>query len=114
MRGNKPQAYLSEDCRKDNGRRSRLDTAAVYFTGWYCDGSGAKPGAHALACMLDRFTLDADLASTEANGFLRARMARAAYCMAEPVTQTTDTRDTRQRRTTSPSRWSQPTAAQRW
>jgi hypothetical protein len=95
--------------------RSRLDTAAVYFTGWYCDGSGTKPGAQALACMLDRLTLDADLASTEANGFLRARMARAAYCSAEPVTQTTDTRDprdTRQRRTTSPSRWSQPTAIQ--
>lgn len=95
--------------------RSRLDTAAVYFTGWYCDGSGTKPGAQALACMLDRLTLDADLASTEANGFLRAHMARAAYCMAAPVTQTTDTRDQRdtwQRRTSSPSRWSQPTAIQ--
>jgi hypothetical protein len=90
--------------------RSRLDTAAVYFTGWYCDGSGTKPGAQALACMLDRFALDSDLASKEANGFLRARMARAAYCSAEPVTQTTDTRDTWQRRTSSPQRWSQPTA----
>jgi hypothetical protein len=91
--------------------RSRLDTVSVYFTGWYCDGSGSKPGAQALACMLDRLVLDADVASKEANGFLRARMTRAAYCAAETVTQTTDTG---QRRTTSPSRWSQPTAAQRW
>jgi hypothetical protein len=92
--------------------RSRLDTAAVYFTGWYCDGSGTKPGAQALACMLDRLALDSELASKEANGFLRARMARSSYCSAEPVTQTTDTRDARQRRTTSPQRWSQPTAIQ--
>jgi hypothetical protein len=91
--------------------RSRLDTASVYFTGWYCDGSGSRPGAQALACMLDRLVLDADVASKEANGFLRARMTRAAYCSAEAVTQTSDTG---QRRTTSPSRWSQPTAAQRW
>jgi hypothetical protein len=91
--------------------RSRLDTAAVYFTGWYCDGSGTKPGAQALACMLDRLVLDTDVASKEANGFLRTRMTKAAYCSAEAVTQTTDTG---QRRTTSPSRWSQPTAAQRW
>ncbi|HKA78965.1 MAG TPA: hypothetical protein VKD43_02990 [Xanthobacteraceae bacterium] len=91
--------------------RSRLDTAAVYFTGWYCDASGTKPGAQALACLLDRLVLDADLASKEANGFLRARMGRAAYCSAEAVTQTTDTG---QRRMSSPSRWSQPTAQQRY
>jgi hypothetical protein len=91
--------------------RSRLDTPSVYFTGWYCDGSGTKPGAQTLACMLDRLVLDADVASKEANGFLRARMSRAAYCSAEAVTQTTDTG---QRRATSPSRWSQPTAVQRW
>jgi hypothetical protein len=91
--------------------RSRLDTASIYFTGWYCDGSGSKPGAQALACMLDRLVLDADVASKEANGFLRARLTRAAYCSAEAVTQTSDTG---QRRATSPSRWSQPTAAQRW
>ena len=90
--------------------RSRLDTASVYFAGWYCDGSGAKPGAQTLACLLDRLVLDADLSSREANGFLRGRMTRAAYCSAEAVTQTSDTG---QRRTTSPSRWSQPTAAQR-
>jgi hypothetical protein len=90
--------------------RSRLDSPSVYFTGWYCDGSGTKPGAQALACMLDRLVLDADIASKEANGFLRGRMTRAAYCSAEAVTQTSDTG---QRRTTSPSRWSQPTAAQR-
>jgi hypothetical protein len=58
--------------------RSRLDTASIYFTGWYCDGSGSKPGAQALACMLDRLVLDADVASKEANGFLRARLTRAA------------------------------------
>jgi hypothetical protein len=91
--------------------RSRLDTVSVYFTGWFCDGSGSKPGAQALACMLDRLVLDADVASKEANGFLRARMTRAAYCSAEAVTQTTDTG---QRRATSPSRWSQPTAQQRY
>lgn len=91
--------------------RSRLDSPSVYFTGWYCDGNGTKPGAPALACMLDRLVLDADIASKEANGLLRGRMTRAAYCSAEAVTQTSDTG---QRRTTSPSRWSQPTAAQRW
>jgi hypothetical protein len=91
--------------------RSRLDTVAVYFTGWYCDGSGTKPGAQVLACLLDRLVLDSDLASKEANAFLRGRMTRAAYCSAEAVTQTSDTG---QRRSTSPSRWSQPTAAQRW
>jgi hypothetical protein len=91
--------------------RSRLDTASVYFTGWYCDGSGTKPGAQALACMLDRLVLDTDVASKEANAFLRGRITRAAYCSAESVTQTSDTG---QRRTTSPSRWSQPTAVQRW
>ena len=88
--------------------RSRLDTAAVYFTGWYCDGSGAKPAAGALACMLDRLVLDADLASKE--GDMRARMARPPNCSAEPVTQTTDVR---QRRMSPPSRWSQPSAQQR-
>jgi hypothetical protein len=87
--------------------RSRLDTAAVYFTGWYCDGSGAKPSAGALACMLDRMTLDTDLAAKEADAFIRARMARPARCSAEPVTQTTDVR---QQRLSPPSRWSQPTA----
>jgi hypothetical protein len=61
--------------------------------------------------MLDRLVLDADVASKEANGFLRSRMPRSAYCSAEAVTQTTDTG---QRRTTSPSRWSQPTAQQRY
>jgi hypothetical protein len=91
--------------------RSRFDTPSVYFTGWYCDGSGTKPGPQALACMLDRLVLDADVASKEANGFLRSRMTRSAYCSAEAVTQTTDTG---QRRTTSPSRWSQPTAQQRY
>jgi len=90
--------------------RSRLDTPAIYLTGWYCDGSGAKPPAHALACMLDRLSLDAELASKEADQFVRARMARSATCSADQVTQTTDMGE---RRMSSPSRWSQPTAQRR-
>ena len=90
--------------------RSRLDTPVVYLTGWYCDASGAKPGAGPLACMLDRLALDRDLASKEANAFMRARMARPPQCSAEPVTQTTDVR---QRRPSPPSRWSQPSSTYR-
>jgi hypothetical protein len=90
--------------------RSRFDTAAVYLTGGYCDGTGSKPGAQGLACMLDRFVLDAPLASKEADAFLRARMARPANCSAEPVTQTSDTGP---RRISPPWRWSQPTASRR-
>ena len=88
--------------------RSRLDTASVYLTGWYCDGTGSKPGADALACMLDKFTIEGELASKEADAFMRGRMAKPAFCQADQVTQTTDTR-TRQT-TTSPQRWSQPNA----
>lgn len=33
--------------------RSRLDTAAVYLTGWFCDATGTKPSADALACIID-------------------------------------------------------------
>jgi hypothetical protein len=90
--------------------RSRFDSPAVYLTGWYCDATGAKPGAEMLACLLDRFVLDAPLASKEADAFVRARMARAAYCSGERVTQTTDTGD---RRMSPPSRWSQPSATRR-
>jgi hypothetical protein len=90
--------------------RSRLDIPSVYFTGWYCDGTGAKPSANALACMLDRIVFDGELASREADAFLRARMARSPLCSAEPVTQTTDMR---QRGMSPPSRWSQP-ANRRW
>jgi hypothetical protein len=87
--------------------RSRLDTVSVYLTGWHCDATGTKPGPEALACLLDRLVLDAPLASKEADAFMRARMARPASCSAERVTQTTDTRD---RRISPPSRWSQPSA----
>ena len=87
--------------------RSRFDSPAIYLTGWHCDGSGAKPSAHTLACMLDRLTLDRELASKEADQFLRARSARSATCSAEQVTQTMDARN---RRTSSPDRWSQPSA----
>jgi len=91
--------------------RSRLDTVSVYLTGWYCDATGSKPGPEALACLLDRLVLDASLASREADAFMRARMARPAYCSAERVTQTTDTRE---RRISPPSRWSQPSATPRY
>lgn len=83
--------------------RSRLDTAAVYLTGWFCDATGSKPSAGQLACMLDRFTLDAELASKEADAFLRARTARSPRCQGTPVSQTTDTG---YRSIPSPSRWS--------
>jgi hypothetical protein len=90
--------------------RSRLETTAIYFTGWHCDGSGAKPAAQLLACMLDTLSLDAFLASREADQHLRARLLRAPLCSAERVTQTTDIR---QRRSSSPARWSQPNAQRR-
>ncbi len=89
------------------GFRSRLDTASVYFTGWYCDGTGAKPSAHTLACLLDKLVLDNPVASKDGDAFLRAKLAKPAYCMAEQVTQTTDTGS---RRVSSPQRWSQPSA----
>jgi hypothetical protein len=82
--------------------RSRLEIAAVYLTGWYCDATGSKPSADLLACMLDRFVLDTELASKEADTFLRARMARPPRCQAVPVSQTTDTGH---RSIPSPSRW---------
>ena len=42
--------------------RSRFDTAAVYLTGWYCDGSGSKPSPNALACVLDKLVIERELA----------------------------------------------------
>ena len=60
---------------------------------------GDKPSAHTLACLLDKLVLDNSLTSKEADGFLRAKLAKPAYCMAEQVTQTTDTNS---RRTSSP------------
>jgi hypothetical protein len=90
--------------------RSRLETTAVYLTGWYCDGSGSKPSPNALACLLDKLVVDRDLAVKDADTFMRGRMAKAAYCQASPVTQTTDTGH---RGVSPPSRWSQPSATYR-
>jgi len=90
---------------------SRFDTLSVYFTGWYCDASGAKPSAERLACMLDRLTLDKDLASKEAEAFLRERIARPGSCSATPVSQTTDTRA--RSRVSPPQNWSIPNANRR-
>ena len=90
--------------------RSRFDTAAVYLTGWYCDGSGSKPSANALACILDKLVIERELASKEADTFLRGRMSKAGYCQAGPVTQTTDTGH---RGVSPPWRWSQPSATYR-
>jgi hypothetical protein len=91
--------------------RSRFDSPSVYLTGWYCDATGSKPGPEMLACILDRFTLDAPLASKEADAFVRARVARGPYCSGERVTQTSDTGD---RRMSPPSRWSQPSSQRRY
>jgi hypothetical protein len=87
---------------------SRFDTASVYLAGWYCDASGAKPSAEALACALDRLVLDKPLATKDADTFIRARMARSATCSAVPVSQTVDTRSRTSKN--SPARWSMPSA----
>ena len=90
--------------------RSRFDTASVYLTGWYCDGSGSRPSPNSLACILDKLVIERELASKEADAFLRGRMAKASYCQATPVSQTTDTGH---RGMSPPSRWSQPSATYR-
>lgn len=90
--------------------RSRFETASVYLTGWFCDGTGAKPSADLLACMLDKLALDNTLASKEADEFLRGRMNKAMRCQAAPVTQTTDTGRSTLR---SPSRYA-PNGMQRY
>jgi hypothetical protein len=92
--------------------RSRLDSAAVYLTGWFCDGTGSKPSANTLACILDKLVLDKDLASAEANAFMRDRIARTARCRADTVSQTTDTGY--RRGVSPPSRWTQPSATRRY
>ena len=87
---------------------SRFETTALYLVGWYCDASGIKPNASALACMLDKITLDRPLASKEADTFIRTQGARPATCSSIPVSQTTDTRT---RSTVSPPhRWSTPSS----
>jgi hypothetical protein len=90
--------------------RSRLDTTAVYLTGWYCDGSGSKPSANSLACLLDKVVIDRELAVKDADTFMRGHMTKAARCVAAPVSQTTDTGH---RGVSPPSRWSQPSATYR-
>jgi hypothetical protein len=90
--------------------RSRFETAVVYITGWYCDGSGSRPSPNALACILDKLVIERELASKEADTFFRARMTKSALCQASPVTQTTDTGH---RGMSPPSRWSQPSATYR-
>jgi hypothetical protein len=71
---------------------SRFDTDAFNLSGWYCDASGARPNPYKVACLLDRIVLDSSPASSEADAFLRARLAKPASCAASPVAQTTDTR----------------------
>jgi hypothetical protein len=71
--------------------RSRLETTAVYLTGWYCDGSGNKPSPSSLACLLDKLVIERELAVKDADTFMRGRMTKAAYCQAAPVSQTIDT-----------------------
>lgn len=90
---------------------SRFDTPAMYLIGWFCDASGAKPSAATLACTLDRFTLDRELPSSEADAFMRTRMSRPAACSAIPVSQTTDTRT--RPAVSSPTRWSTPSPTYR-
>ena len=38
--------------------RSRFDTSAFFLNGWYCEASGARPSFQALACILDKLTLE--------------------------------------------------------
>ena len=90
--------------------RSRLETTAVYLTGWYCDGSGSKPSPNSLACLLDKLVIERELAVKDADTFMRGRMTKAARCEASPVTQTTDTGP---RGVSPPWRWSQPSATYR-
>ena len=52
--------------------RSRLETASVYLTGWYCDGSGSKPSASSLACILDKLVIERELA-VEGGRYFHAR-----------------------------------------
>jgi hypothetical protein len=90
--------------------RSRFETASVYLTGWYCDGTGNRPSSNALACILDKLVIERELTSKDADAFMRGRMAKAGHCQASPVTQTTDTGH---RGVSPPSRWSQPSAQYR-
>jgi len=87
---------------------SRFDTSALYLIGWYCDASGANPNATALACIIDKLTLDRELATKEADAFMRAQQTRPASCAATPVSQTVDIRT--RSSISSPQRWSTPSS----
>ena len=91
---------------------SRFETTAVYFVGWFCDASGAKPSPDRLACILDKITLNKELASKEADDFMRAKIGKGALCSATPVSQTIDTRT--YRKPQQPSNWSIPSAQRRF
>jgi hypothetical protein len=86
---------------------SRFATESVSLAGWYCDASGAKPGADRLACTLDRLVLDRPLQSNDADAFFRERMSRSSSCSASAVAQTVDTGA---RTRSSPAKWSMPNA----
>jgi hypothetical protein len=90
--------------------QSRFESQAVRLDGTYCEATGAKPSPHRLACILDGLVLDARLASTEADAFLRGRMAQRPKCTSTPVSQTMDTQP---RPVSPPSRWSTPSANRR-
>ena len=90
---------------------SRFETTALYLIGWYCDASGAKPSAATLACTIDKLTLDKDLASKEADAYMRAQAARPASCSAVPVSQTTDVRS--RATPAAPQKWSTPSPTYR-
>jgi len=91
---------------------SRFDTTSIYFIGWFCDASGAKPSPDRLACILDKITLDKETGSKEADAFMREKMTKAASCSATPVSQTFDTRSYRTPQ--SPYKWSTPSAQRRY
>jgi hypothetical protein len=90
---------------------SRFDTTALYLIGWFCDASGAKPSAATLACTIDKLTLNKDLASKEADTFMRTQAVKPASCSAIPVSQTTDMRS--RSNISSPQRWSTPSPTYR-
>jgi len=70
---------------------SRFASPAFYLKGWYCEANGARPNYAAVACVLDKLTLQHPLPSDDANAFINEQMKRPARCTAEPVSQTTDT-----------------------
>lgn len=74
---------------------SRFETLSLFYKGWFCEASGARPNFTKLACILDRLTLNGPLPSAPAQVFFDERIRRPARCSASPVSQTTDTRPSR-------------------